>query len=75
MRTRLIDDAPTEALLFRSNLQDSQWKVDALCGLEASRKISMEQCVEAIGRIYADLLRSRDALGLGEEPRGRDHPR
>ena len=57
-----------ENLVFNANLQEFAQRVSYLCNLETNGKISSEAAYQEIRELWHKLKRSKEQLGVGENP-------
>ncbi|NJO47782.1 MAG: hypothetical protein HC825_05810 [Oscillatoriales cyanobacterium RM1_1_9] len=55
-------------LTFDANLQEFAQKINYICGLETSGKISPDEAYHQIKDLWKQVKTSKDNLGIGEEP-------
>ncbi len=54
-----------ENLVFNSNLQEFAQKVGYICSLQTGGKVTPEQAYKKIERLWTELQRSKEELGIG----------
>lgn len=67
-RGRYYGQVKPENLVFNANLQEFAQKISYICNLETSGKIPPEQAYEQIKDLWKNLKRSKQELGIGENP-------
>jgi hypothetical protein len=67
-RGRYYGQVKPENLVFNANLQEFAQRISFICNLETSGKIPPEQAYEQIKDLWKNLKRSKQELGIGENP-------
>ena len=67
-RGRYYGQVKPENLVFNANLQEFAQRISYICNLETSGKIPPEQAYEQIKDLWKNLKRSKQELGIGENP-------
>jgi hypothetical protein len=65
---RYQGEVKPENLVFNANLQEFAQRVNYICNLETSGKLSPEEAYEQIKTLWEQLKLSRQQLGVGENP-------
>ncbi len=65
-RSRYYGKVKPENLVFNANLQEFAQKVNYICNLETSGKLSPEESYHQIKVLWKDLKRTKKQLGLGK---------
>ena len=65
-RSRYYGKVKPENLVFNANLQEFAQKVNYICNLETSGKLSPEESYRQIKVLWKDLKRTKKQLGLGK---------
>lgn len=58
--------------LFDANLQEFAQKISYICALETGGKLSSIEAYKEIKKLWKDLKKSKQALGIGESPNHQD---
>jgi hypothetical protein len=66
--SRYQGEVKPENLVFNANLQEFAQRVNYICNLETSGKLSPEEAYEQIKALWEQLKLSRQQLGVGENP-------
>lgn len=66
-RSRYYGKFTPNNLVFNANLQEFAQKVNYICALETSGKISPEDAYQQIKTLWQKLKASKKNLGIGEE--------
>lgn len=67
-RSRYHGKVNPENLVFNANLQEFAQRISYICNLETAGKLSTEEAYEQIKALWDQLKRSKQELGVGEEP-------
>ncbi|MEI2581337.1 DUF7219 family protein [Scytonema sp. PRP1] len=67
-RGRYYGQVKPENLVFNANLQEFAQRISYICNLETSGKIPPDQAYEQIKELWKNLKRSKQELGIGENP-------
>jgi len=67
-RSRYYGQVKPENLVFNANLQEFSQKVNYICNLETSGKISPKDAYEQIKNLWKQLKQTKKQLGIGEDP-------
>jgi len=67
-RSRYYGQVKPENLVFNANLQEFSQKVNYICNLETSGKISPKDAYEQIKNLWKQLKQTKKQLGIGEHP-------
>ncbi|MBD1926247.1 hypothetical protein H6F74_08285 [Trichocoleus sp. FACHB-90] len=67
-RSRYYGQVKPENLVFNANLQEFSQKVNYICNLETSGKISPTDAYEQIKNLWKQLKQTKKQLGIGEGP-------
>jgi len=67
-RSRYYGQVKPENLVFNANLQEFAQRVSYICNLETAGKLSPDLAYEEIKALWKQLKRSREHLGIGENP-------
>ena len=67
-RSRYYGQVKPENLVFNANLQEFAQRVSYICNLETSGKLSPEESYEQIKTLWEQLKRTKQQLGIGEDP-------
>lgn len=59
-------------LVFNANLQEFAQRVSFVCALETGGKMSSEDAYQEVKRLYKQLKKSKQELGIGTEPSTED---
>ena len=66
--SRYQGEVKPENLVFNANLQEFAQRVNYICNLETSGKLSPEEAYEQIKALWHQLKLSKQQLGIGENP-------
>jgi len=64
-RSRYYGQVKPENLVFNANLQEFTQRVNVICNLETSGKLSSEEAYEQIKSLWEQLERSKHQLQVG----------
>lgn len=67
-RSRYYGDFKPENVVFNANLQEFAQRVNFICNLETSGKLSPEEAYEAVKALWKELKKSKQALNIGDTP-------
>ncbi|MBW4647141.1 MAG: hypothetical protein KME06_00345 [Kastovskya adunca ATA6-11-RM4] len=67
-RSRYYGPVKPENLVFNANLQEFAQRVNFICNLETSGKISTEEAYSQVKELWKQLQRSKEQLKVGENP-------
>ncbi|MBP0001571.1 MAG: hypothetical protein J7641_21710 [Cyanobacteria bacterium SID2] len=67
-RSRYYGEFKPENVVFNANLQEFAQKVNYICNLETSGKISPNEAYEAVKDLWKQLRKSKQELKIGKKP-------
>lgn len=67
-RSRYYGDFKPENVVFNANLQEFAQRVNFICNLETSGKLSPDEAYEAVKELWKELKKSKKALNIGDKP-------
>ena len=67
-RSRYYGQVKPESLVFNANLQEFAQQVSYICNLQTAGKLSSEEAYQTIQDLWQELERTKEQLGVGEEP-------
>lgn len=71
-RSRYYGQVKPENLVFNANLQEFAQRINYICSLETSGKISPESAYEQIKNLWKELKEAKKQLKIGENLFGND---
>lgn len=69
-RSRYYGSVKPENLVFNANLQEFAQRVSYLANLETNGKLSPEEAYQEIKELWKQLKRTKNQLGIGDNPFG-----
>ena len=67
-RSRYYGQVRPENLVFNANLQEFAQRINFICALETSGKLSPDEAYEQIKNLWKQLKRTKKQLRIGENP-------
>lgn len=67
-RSRYYGSVNPENLVFNANLQEFTQRINFICALETSGKLTPEEAYKQISALWKQLKRSKKELGIGQHP-------
>ncbi len=71
-RNRYRGDFTPEYLAFNANLQEFAQEIGYIVSLQTNGKISTEEACRQMNKIWQELERSREQMGIGYDERAKD---